>query len=205
MKRQHYKHSGRPPYSPEIIRYALLLRYTSPQAYYTLLRGKFPFPSFTLLQKLQRGGWADFMNAAKVLLENGSISSDIVLMANEIYLQQGTQFHSGEWIGVNENGELFKGVVAFMINGLRDTVPIIARACPEVSIKGEWLASEFMKCITDLSNAGFKVRGIVTDNHSTNVSAFKILLNNNNGDKKDYFIIPGSCDKTSIFLILSIC
>ena len=121
-------------------------------------------------------------------------------MADEIYLQQGTQFHSGKWIGADENGELVKGVVSFMINAwLRDTVPIILRACPEVSIKGEWLASEFMKCITDLSNAGFKVRGIVTDSHSTNVRAFKILLNNNNGDKKHYFIIPGSCDKTYIF------
>ena len=55
-------------------------------------------------------------------------------MADEIYLQQGTQFHSGEWIGADENGELFKGVVAFMINGFRDTVPIIVCACPEVSI-----------------------------------------------------------------------
>ena len=39
VKRQHYKPGGRPPYSPEIIRYALLLRYTSPRAY-RLLREK---------------------------------------------------------------------------------------------------------------------------------------------------------------------
>ena len=58
-------------------------------------------------------------------------------MAYEIYLHQGTQFHFGVWIGVDENGELFKGVVAFMINMLRDTVPIIVRACPEVSILRE--------------------------------------------------------------------
>ena len=91
-----------------------------------------------------------------------------------------------------------------MINGFRDTVSIIiVRACSEVSIEGEWLASELMKCITDLSNAGFKVREIVTDIHATN--AFRNLLNNNNGDKKHYFIISGSCDKTYIFLILSIC
>ena len=94
VKRQHYKPSGCPPYSPKIIRYALLLRYTSPQAY-RLLRVKFLLPSFTLLQKLQRGA-PDSMNAAKILLENGSISSDVILMADEIYLQQGTQFHSGE-------------------------------------------------------------------------------------------------------------
>ena len=33
QRRQHYKPKGRPPYSYEMIRFALLLRYTSSQAY----------------------------------------------------------------------------------------------------------------------------------------------------------------------------
>ena len=33
QRRQHYKLKGRPPYSYEMIRFALLLRYTSSQAY----------------------------------------------------------------------------------------------------------------------------------------------------------------------------
>ena len=140
------------------------------------------------------------MKAAKILLENGSILSDIILMTDEIYLQQGIQFHSGEWIGADENGELFKGIVAFVINGLRDTVPIIVHACPEVSIKGKWLASEFMKCITDLSNVGFKARGIVTDNHSANVRAFKIMATRNTTSSSQDHVI-----KHTYFLILSIC
>ena len=53
-KRQMYKPKGRPPYSPEVIRYSLLLRYTSPQAYKLLLE-QFPLPSFSFLRKLQQG------------------------------------------------------------------------------------------------------------------------------------------------------
>ena len=42
-KRQHHKSKGPPPYSAELIRYALLLWYTSAQAYKMLLE-KFPLP-----------------------------------------------------------------------------------------------------------------------------------------------------------------
>ena len=44
------------------------------------------------------------MQAARMLLEKGEISPDVVLIADEMYLMQGTQFHSGKYIGGNENG-----------------------------------------------------------------------------------------------------
>ena len=50
QKRQHYKPKGRPPFSADLIRFALLLRYTSRQAYKLLLE-KFLLPSFSLLKK----------------------------------------------------------------------------------------------------------------------------------------------------------
>ena len=50
QKRQHYKPKGHPPFSANLIRYALLLHYTSKQAYKLLLE-KFPLPSFSLLEK----------------------------------------------------------------------------------------------------------------------------------------------------------
>ena len=51
QKRQYYKPKGRHSFSVELIRYALLLRYTSHQAYKLLLE-KFPLPSFSLLEKI---------------------------------------------------------------------------------------------------------------------------------------------------------
>ena len=46
-ERKHYKPKGQHPYSAVLIRYALLLRYTSKQSYLQLLE-KFPLPSLSL-------------------------------------------------------------------------------------------------------------------------------------------------------------
>ena len=41
------------------------------------------------------------IKAASMLLKGGLISSDIILMADEMYLQQGAQFYGGEFVGAN--------------------------------------------------------------------------------------------------------
>ena len=63
-----------------------------------------------------------------------------------------------------------------MIHGLKSSVPIVVKAVPEVTVNGQWLAEEISNCISNLADAGFRVRGIVTDNHSANVAAFNNLL-----------------------------
>ena len=40
-------------------------------------------------------------------------------MADEMYLQKGIQFHRGELVGANSDGELFDGIMVFMIVGLK--------------------------------------------------------------------------------------
>ena len=107
---------GRPPFSSDVIRYALLLRYTSPAVYKMLLQ-KFPVPSFALLKELQKGG-LDSLRAVEILLQKDAISSDVVVIADEMDLQKCAEFHGGEIIGANENGYLFKDIVVFMIAGL---------------------------------------------------------------------------------------
>ena len=77
-------------------------------------------------------------------------------MIDEMHLQKGTQFHSGEYIGVNEDNELYKGIMVFMIASLKNTVPLVIKACPEV---------------------------IVADNHPANMNAFNILLVKFEGSK----------------------
>ena len=52
---QHYKAKAHVPFFAELIRLALLLRYTSVQAAYRLLQENFPLPSLSLLQKLRKG------------------------------------------------------------------------------------------------------------------------------------------------------
>ena len=170
-QRKHMQPKGRPPYSAAVIRYALLLRYTSAQVYRQLLK-EFPLPSFSLLSKIQRGG-IDSVKALKCLREKGKISEDLVLMADEMYLQKASEWEGGEYIGEDENGVMYKGVVTFMVVGVKTNTPYVIKASPEVTINGSWLANEVDSCITLSAESGFHVRAVVTDNHSSNVSAFK--------------------------------
>ena len=52
-ERQFYRPNCRTPYSAEMIRYSLHLRYTSLQAY-KLIIGKFPMPSISLLNRIHQ-------------------------------------------------------------------------------------------------------------------------------------------------------
>lgn len=61
------------------------------------------------------------------------------------------------------------------------------------------MSTELSSCMQDLLQSGFKIRGIVTDNHSANVAAFKILLNENPGDKKNYLKLPSANYRTFVF------
>ena len=119
--RMYLKPKARPSYSAAMIRFALHLRYTSLQTYKLLLH-KFPFPSISVLSKIQRGG-VDALKAIKRLREAGEISSDVVLMVDEMYLQKGTQYQGGEYVGADEDKNLYKGVVVCMIVGLKKSIP----------------------------------------------------------------------------------
>ena len=74
------KPQGRPPYSPKVIRYSLLLWYSSRQAY-SLLLNEIPLPSFSLLEKLSRGS-LDALKVAKIFLEEERISKDCTIWNN---------------------------------------------------------------------------------------------------------------------------
>ena len=99
------KPQGRPPFSPRVLRYSLLLRYSSRQAY-SLLLNEFPLPSFSLLEKLSRGS-LDALKVAKKFLDEGNISKDCMVLFDEMYLQKVTQYHGGKHVGADEGGCMF--------------------------------------------------------------------------------------------------
>ena len=108
-----YKFNKRPVYSAKVIRYALFLRYTSIQSYKILLED-FPLPSFSLLQIIA-SGTIDVMKCAEMLKNDGKISDGIFLLFDEIYLQKCEEYFRGDMMGSNDAGELYKGLVCFMI------------------------------------------------------------------------------------------
>ena len=96
-------------------------------------------------------------------------------MVDEMFLQKEASYRSGDYVGEDEEGELYKGLACFMILGLKQSVPHVIQAIPEVTITGEWLAEKISASLHSLAQTGFTDRGIVTDNHNSNVNAFKSL------------------------------
>ena len=174
QKIRYRKPHQQPKYSPNLIRYSLLIFFTSPQAY-RLLLDQLPFPSESMLRKLTSGG-VDAIKACKILLDKGHMDKDVVLLVDEIYIQKEGQYVGGEYIGADGDGKLFKGVVVFMIVSLKKDIPFVVKAIPETSITGVWLQRQIDATIYTLHEKEFNVRAVICDNHASNVCAYKHLL-----------------------------
>ena len=176
-----------------MLRFALHLRYTSAQAYRLLLE-KFPLPSFSLLSKLQKGG-VDAIKSIKLLRAKGEISKDVILMVDEMFLQKISQYQAGQYVGKDENGVLYKDIVAFMIAGLEKSIPYVIQATPEVTFTGDWLAKMILSNIKALGDVGFRVRAVVSDNHSTSVNAYSEIVHKYKSESPYYFNHPSFAQK----------
>ena len=176
----------KPVYSAEMVRYALLLGCTSIQSYRILLE-HFPLPSLLLLHKIS-SGTIDDVKCAQTLGNQGKVSSDVCLMFDEMYLEKCEGYFAEDLMGCNSEGELYKGLVCFMIVGLKNSIPYVIKSSPETKINADWLKKEITNCLGILSKSGFNVRAIVCDNHTSNVSSFKNLLQHFNQDPEELFI-----------------
>ena len=106
------------------------------------------------------------------------MEKDVTLSLHEIYLQKDAQYSGGTVIGTDADGKMFKGVMTFMINSIKgSSIPFVVKACPELTLTGKWIAGQIDELLTSLHKCGFCVRAVISDNHSTNVSAFPVYVN----------------------------
>ena len=82
----------------------------------------------------------------------------------------------GGRIGCDDEGKLYKGIVCFMIVGLKESIPYVIKSSPETNIDASWPKTELLDSLKIFSSCGFRVRAIACDNHPSNVSSFKKLL-----------------------------
>ena len=68
-----------------------------------------------------------------------------------MFLQKESSYQSGDYVGEDEEGELYKGIACFMIVGLKQSVPHVMQAIPEVTITGEWLAEKISASLHSLA------------------------------------------------------
>ena len=58
-----------------------------------------------------------------------------------MYLQKIQEFFGGEMIGCDEEGELYQGIVWFMIVGMEESIP----SPPETNIDANWVKAELLE------------------------------------------------------------
>ena len=186
---------GRPKYTANILKFALLLRYTSNSAY-QLLNKYIPLPSQSLLRSLKSPS-IDSCKALSTLRDNDLIGNDIVLLLDEMYLQPQVNFDRKTLIGCDQDLDLFKSILSFMVISLTKSIPFIISAIPIVKISGDIVHSSIDKCISLLTKEQFNPRAIIADNHPTNISAYKRLRRLHGIRDSDYVIYnPYDSEKT---------
>ena len=118
--------------------------------------------------------------------------SDCVLLLDEMYLQKSVQYHSGNFVGKDEEGNLYKEIFDFIIASLKQSIPFAVKSLQEVLISGDWLKQKIVECIFNLKE---------TDDHSANAYVFSHLLNVCDRGNEHYMFHPvyGRLLKTYLF------
>ena len=80
----------------------------------------------------------------------------------------------------------------------------VIKPSPDLIITGEWLKSENDECLYYLQKAGFYVRTVISHDHTSDVRAFKLLLNYYNGEKKLFIYHPTYNETLETCLIFDI-
>ncbi len=137
------------------------------------------------------------MKAVKLLLEKGEIDNDVVLLLDEMHLQKEESYQGGNMVGKNEDGEVYQGILNYMIVGIRKNIPFVVRAVPEVTVNGPLVRKHIDEVLDDLHKTGFNVRTIIADNHKSNVAAYASLMKDYGVDEETKAIIHPSSKRKS--------
>ena len=92
-----------------------------------------------------------------------------------MHLQQQVQFDGQDIIGRNENLEMFKSILCFMVISLKKTVPYVIKAVPIVKLSSGIIFDWILNCLKVLNDANFQPRCVISGNHQSNISAFNKL------------------------------
>ena len=84
-------------------------------------------------------------------------------------------------IGCDDERELYKGIVCFMIVGLRESISYVIESSPETNIDANWLQIELLDSLKIVSNCDFCVK-----------ASFKKLLENVNQNPDKLYMLHKS-------------
>lgn len=174
-------------YSRSTIIMSFLLYCQSPSCY-NLLREYLVLPHKRYLQSLSsslelssesEGSNKNYLvNVSKTLSDTEKV---VALQIDEIYISPRLDYRGNSITGMAANSstsntnDLAKTVLTFMVSSAFGKLSEVVSMFPVNNIKGSELTILINKCIHFVQSCGFEVLCVITDNHSINRSAFKIM------------------------------
>ena len=146
---------------------------------YKLSSEKFGIHSLSLLHKTASGN-IEKAAVTTAWTQQRRISEDVILILDEIYLQKFEEYFGGHAFRTNEDGDLYKGMLCFMIVGLKYSFLYVIKSVPEKEPSGQFNKDHLIECLKILHGLKFIVLGFVCDDHASNVSAYTKLLSDYN-------------------------
>ena len=127
------------------------------------------------------------------------MSEDFCHLFDDMYLQKCYEYFGGELIGFDKNGQLYKGIVCFMIVWFEESIGYVIKSSPETTINATWLRDELFECLDILYQCDFNVCGaIIYNNRKSKMSTFRKLLERNN-ENIDNLCVNYQCKKLYLF------
>ena len=94
-------------------------------------------------------------------------------------------------VGLDEERNLCKGIVTFMVVELKQSIPLVVQAIPEVTFNGEWLAVKISDNIDNLIELG-----LCTEAVARRCSVKRMFLEISQDSEEN------TCDKVSFLIKL---
>lgn len=192
----------RPKYSSRTILMAFMLYSQSPSCY-TLIRNFLILPHKRYLQSLSSSvhisADSDINNKnylVNVVRRLPYLEKVVILLIDEIYITARLDYRSGNIVGsaVNKNTDVAKTVLTYMISSPFGNLKEVVKLLSVRNITGPELIDLTKQVINFIQECGLEILCVVTDNHATNRTMFKMLSDN--------FEIPNPKDTNKkIFLL----
>ena len=122
-----------------------------------------------------------------------------------MHLQSQVQFDGHTLIGCNADLEMYTSILCFMVVSLRKSLPFVISAVPLVKNSGNIVYDNLNTCLLLLKLCRFRIRAIISDNHTTNVKAYNRHLTNYKFQDKVYKIKNPYISDENIYLLFDTC
>ena len=110
------------------------------------LSEKFGMHSLSLQHKTASGnvGTASVTTALK---QQRRISGDFILILDKIYLQESEEYFGRDIFRTNEDRDLYKGMLCFVIIGLKNSIPCVIKSVPENELSDQFIKDPLIECL----------------------------------------------------------